>query len=247
MSNERLRAAMMQAGVTMSEIGDVAGVDPKTVERWLGGRVPHRRTRFEVARHLKVTEAYLWPGDQTLRDSIAIAESEIITVFPHRYTVPAELWGQVFDTAEENIGILVYSGYFIAENAGLLALLRSKAEAGVRVRFLVGDPDSREVRERSESEGIEDALVARIRNVNALLRPLSKVDGVEVRMHSTLLYNSIYWADEQMLVNPHLYGVGAPQAPVMHLRQVAGGTMVSTYQESFERVWDESQALPGQG
>ncbi|GLY18011.1 transcriptional regulator [Kineosporia sp. NBRC 101677] len=247
MANERLRAAMMQQGVSLVEIAELTEVDPKTVERWLAGRVPYRRTRFTVAQHLKVTEAYLWPGDQTIRDSLAIAESEIVTVFPHRYAVPAELWGQVFDTAEENIGILVYSGYFIAENAGLLTLLRSKAEAGSRVRILIGDPDSREVKERSLSEGIGDALVARIPNVIALLRPLSTVDGVEVRLHSTVLYNSIFWADEQVLVNPHIWGVGAPQAPVMHLRQVVGGTMVSTYQESFERVWESARALPEQG
>jgi hypothetical protein len=29
----------------------------------------------------------------------------------------------------------------------------------------------------------------------------------------------------------------------MHLRRVAGGTMVTTYLESFERVWSEAHPL----
>jgi len=57
-------------------------------------------------------------------------------------------------------------------------------------------------------------------------------------MHSTVLYNSIYRADDQILVNTHIYNCPAAQAPVLHLRRVAGGSMVSTYLESFERVWD---------
>jgi hypothetical protein len=46
-----------------------------------------------------------------------------------------------------------------------------------------------------------------------------------------------------VLVNSHIYGKPAAQAPVMHLRQIAGGTLVTTYLESFERVWSESRPL----
>jgi hypothetical protein len=62
--------------------------------------------------------------------------------------------------------------------------------------------------------------------------------GVEIRLHSTILYNSIYRADDQLLVNTHIYGTMANNAPVFHLRKIAGGDMASTYIESFERVWD---------
>jgi hypothetical protein len=57
-----------------------------------------------------------------------------------------------------------------------------------------------------------------------------------------VLYNSIYRSDDELLVNTHVFGVGASQAPVLHLRRVAGGSMVTTYIESFELVW--SQARP---
>ena len=69
------------------------------------------------------------------------------------------------------------------------------------------------------------------------------MDGVEIRQHATVLYNSIYRADGELLVNAHVYGTPASLAPVMHLRQIAGGTLVGTYLDSFERVWSESRPL----
>ncbi len=65
--------------------------------------------------------------------------------YPHRWAVPRDTWGLLFDSAEQEIGILVYSGMFLADDPGLLALFRAKAEQGVRIRILLGDPDSPEV------------------------------------------------------------------------------------------------------
>jgi hypothetical protein len=61
---------------------------------------------------------------------------------------------------------------------------------------------------------------------------LRNLAGIEFRLHSTVLYNSIYRADDQVLVNTHIYNFPASQAPVLHLRRVAGGDMVNTYLES---------------
>jgi len=61
-------------------------------------------------------------------------------------------------------------------------------------------------------------------------------------LHRTMLCNSIYQGDDQLLVNTHVYGTPAANAPVLHLRKVAGGNMVATYLASFERVW--AQARP---
>jgi transcriptional regulator with XRE-family HTH domain len=242
MANERLRAALLQRGVTPNELAESGGVDPKTIERWIGGRIPYRRHRYRVASKLGIDEAYLWPGALAAEQVASASESEVLVLYPHRWAVPRDVWGQLFDSAEDEIGVLVYSGMFIVDDPGLLALFRAKATQGVKVRILVGDPDSAEVAARGELEGIAEALASKIRNAIVLYRPLAGIEGVEIRMHSTVLYNSLYRADGEVLVNSHVYGFPASQAPVMHLRQVAGGTMVSTYLESFERVW--SQACP---
>ncbi|WP_252440985.1 XRE family transcriptional regulator [Pseudonocardia humida] len=196
-----------------------------------------------MSARLRVDESYLWPGALAGDQVASASESEIIVVHPHRWAVPRDRWGFLFDAAEQEIGILVYSGLFIADDPGMLSLLRRKAEQGVRVRILLGDPDSTEVAVRGAHEGIDDALASKIRNVVVLYQPLRDVPGVEIRKHATVLYNSIYRADGELLVNPHIYGTPAAQAPVIHLRQIAGGTLVSTYLDSFERVWSESRPL----
>ena len=242
-TNERLRAALLEQGLTPSDLADSLGVDVKTVERWIRGRVPYRKYRYTLAVRLKADETYLWPEALSDDQIGSASESEIITVYPHRWMVPRDAWGRLFDSAEEEIGILVYSGMFLAEDGGLLALLKAKAADGVNVRIILGDPASPELASRGKAEGIDDAMVARARNAIALFGPLARVDGVEIRLHGTTLYTSIFRADEQLLVNTHVYGVPAGQAPVLHLRRVAGGAMVLLYVDSFDRVWSEARPL----
>jgi hypothetical protein len=238
MPNERLRTAMLERGVTPAALAEALQVDPKSVERWIGGRTPYRRHRYAVAARLGVDEAYLWP-DALSQDQIANAsESEIINIYPHRWTVPSDMWRNFFNNAEQEIGVLVYSGLFVAEDAGIQRIFRTKADAGAKVRILLGDPDSEAVAQRGSDEGIDDTMAARIRNAVVLYRPLRDVHGIEFRLHRTTLYNSIYRADDHLLVNTHIYNFPASQAPVLHLRRVAGGGMVTTYLDSFDSVWD---------
>jgi transcriptional regulator with XRE-family HTH domain len=245
MANERLRAALLQKGMTPAALADAIHVDPKTVERWITvGRDPYRKHRYAVATLLGVDESFLWPDALSPAQVAAASESEILTVYPHRWAVPRDTWRRLFASAEQEIGILVYAGLFLAEDAGMLRLLAEKAGNGVQVRILLGDPESLGVAQRSTDEGIDDAIAAKIRNVLVLYRPLRGLGGVEIRLHRTVLYNSIYRADDQILVNTHVYGAPATDTPVLHLRRVAGGDMVTTYLASFDRVWSDATPLP---
>src|SRR3954466_2756074 len=119
MPNDRLRTALLERGITPAELAEALDVDPKSVERWISGRTPYRRHRYEVAAHLGVDEAYLWPDART-RDQVANAsESEIINIYPARWAVPQELWRTFFDNAEREIGVLAYSGLFIPEDTAI--------------------------------------------------------------------------------------------------------------------------------
>src|SRR5258708_2609909 len=245
MPNERLRATLLERGFTPAALGDEVGVDHKTVERWISGRVPYLRHRYSVASFVGVHEAYLWPGALSREQVDAASDSEVLAIYAHRSDVPHDAWAQLFKTAEHDIGVLVYAGLFLAEDAAAKKVLAERARAGVRVRILLGDPDSPQVAERGANEGVDDAVAAKIRNVLVLYRALRATDGVEFRFHQTILYNSIYRSDDQLLVNTHVYGVAAAFAPVWHLRRVAGGEIATTYLDSFERVWETAVPLPG--
>src|ERR1700733_10083842 len=107
MPNERLRATLLERGLTPTALGDDLGVDHKTVERWISGRLPYRRHRYAVAAQLGVDEAYLWPGALSREQVAAASDEEIVAVYPHRSEVPREAWHQIFKSAQQEIGILV--------------------------------------------------------------------------------------------------------------------------------------------
>jgi len=247
MPNDRLRDVLLRHGLTPHDVAERLDVDRKTVERWITmGRTPYPRHRHAIAAIVGDSEAYLWPDALPADRRTEVAESEIVQVYPHRATVPGDFWPRMLKGASERIDILVYAGLFLPEqNANLLVLLRQRATAGAKVRILFGDPECAAVSERGAEERIGDAMASKIRNVLVLYRPVAEVPGIEVRLHGTTLYNSIFRFDDELLVNTHIYGVPAAHAPVLHLRKLSAGDLFDTYADSYERVWAGSRPAWG--
>ena len=243
MTNERLRDALLRHGLDLTHVANVTKVDPKTVERWITkGRLPYPKHRHTIASMVRESENYLWPDAIAPARKTEIAESEVVKVYPHRHSVPNDLWERLLDGAQTHIEMLNFSGMFLTDNPALIKKLRAKAEEGVRVRLLIGDPASRAVARRSDEEGIgKGTLAAKVRNALAFYKPLDGVEGVGIRCHGTTLYNSIYRFDDDMLVNTHVYGFMAAHAPLLHLRRLSGGDLFETYSESFDTVWNAAK------
>ncbi|HEY3004696.1 MAG TPA: DUF5919 domain-containing protein [Kribbellaceae bacterium] len=245
MPNERLRGRIAHAGLTIADVASKIEVDPKTVERWITkDRVPHRRHRWATAQLLDTDEAYLWPEVVDTARTKSASEAELVSMFQHRGAVPQQLWSSLIDAAQDSLEILVYAGLFLFDgHPDLSQHLADKAHQGTKVRILFGDPDSDAVANRGAEEGIGDGLAARIRTSIRYLNGVHEVPGVDVRLHDTILYNSLYRFDDDLLVNLHAYGTGAPQNPVMHLRRVPGGRLFNHYMTSFDAVWDTAKPL----
>ncbi|MFE4394570.1 MULTISPECIES: XRE family transcriptional regulator [Streptomycetaceae] len=247
MANERLRSALVVRGVTERELAEHCGVDAKTVERWiLKSREPYRRHRQAAAAKLQTDEDYLWPDAKSETRRLDEADAEIVHVYPHRSSVPPELWLQFAQRSASDIGVLVHAGVHLAENPRWHRALAERARAGVRIRLLLGDPESTEVARRGEEEELGEGVAYKVREVIKLYRPLYGTPGIEFRTHRSTLHNSLYWFDDEMLVNTQIYGVSAPLTPVLHLRRVVGAQLVSTYRQSFEKVWAGAVPLPRQ-
>ncbi|MFD7474948.1 XRE family transcriptional regulator [Streptomyces sp. NPDC059837] len=238
MANERLRAAISAKGETIQTLADHVGIDPKSVERWISkDRTPHRNHRWKAANLLGSDEVYLWP---TVEKQVETASaSELITYYPHRGAVPASLWSHLIEQATSQIEILVYAGLFLFDgHPDLPDQLAEKAQRGAHVRILLGDPDSKMVHQRGEEEGIGDDLAARARITRRYLQPAATTPGVEIRLHDTILYNSIYRFDDDILVNPHVLGAPAGQNPVLHFRYLPGARTFRHYMRSFDYAWE---------
>jgi hypothetical protein len=243
MANERLRRAIQRAGLRLEDVADHVEIDVKTAERWITkGRLPHARNRVRTAQLLRVDELELWPELADKRRGGS--DGELVRLYPHRGAVPHERWYELLEATRERLDVLVYAGLFLPDGrSDLAALLRRKAQDGVRIRLLYGDPGSDAITLRGVEEGIGDGLAARIRLALLYLSEAFEEPNVSVRLHATTLYNSIYRYDDELLVNSHTYGVPAGQSPVLHLRRFDGGTLFDHYTASFERVWGLSRPL----
>jgi transcriptional regulator with XRE-family HTH domain len=241
--NERLRNAIAAAGLTASTVAQDVGVDPKTVARWVTqDRVPHARHRRAAATLLGAEETYLWPALITEKVALSATSAEFIALYAHRGAVPGHLWLVLAEAAQHAIDVLAFAGLFLWDgHPDLPALLATKARAGTRIRIALGDPECHALRVRGEEEGIGAALSARVHMSLTYLQQVMETPGVEVRLHQTTLYNSIYRFDDQLLVNSHAYGAAAAQSPVLHIRHLPGGRLFDHYQASFERVWNKLQ------
>lgn len=243
MVNERLRRCMLRAGLGTEALAEMAEVSTKTVERWVRGEVvPYPRTRYRVAAILQEDESYLWP-DAVNRSSLAGAE--LVASYPRRSEVPRHLWTELLGRARRTVNLLAFAGLFLTEEyPDWTPLLASRAEAGVRVRLLLGDPDGASLAARDAEYRIGGGVAGRVRAVLDYYQPLAGL--AEIRLHDTPLYNSIYRFDDEMIVNTHVYGILAAYTPSLHLRRV-DGAYFSTYLESFERVWAMARPLGQDG
>ncbi|MFD3578020.1 helix-turn-helix domain-containing protein [Streptomyces sp. NPDC058644] len=245
MANERLRGAIVESGLKLEQVAARIGVSPKTVDRWISepNRKPYRRFQYAVASMLQREVSYLWPDERTSEEVTASSDSEVMKLYPHRSVVPTDTWTKLYADATTHFDVLVYSGFWLTEDARFHRLVREKSAAGVPVRFMLGDPDSAAVAVRGGDEGIGTAMAGKIRNALLNYAPLFRLPNVEFRLHDTTLYNSIYRADNQLLANGHVYGVGAYMAPVLHLQRIPGGELFDTYTESVERVWETARRI----
>ncbi len=237
-ANERLRTLINEAGITIDAISDNLGVNRRTVERWIGeGRIPYPRHRVQLAEILNQDQRYLWPDLEVPEARRSdIARTEIVTVYPRRALVPTALWLQLVERATVQIDLLVQVALFLPEQQPKLAkILSDKVADGTKVRIMLGDPDGESVVRRGEEEGIGNAIVAKVRNVLTFYEDFK--DNLDIRLHDTTLYNSIYRFDQDMIVNNHIYGQPAAHNPALHLRHVDGGELFADHAETFDRIW----------
>lgn len=245
--NEQLRTVMLRRGYTPGKLALACQVDAKTVERWINhGRLPHRETRWKVAHELDSDEVYLWPqllGNRSAREREDSVQSELVSVYPDRSSVPRDTWLQLVGSATRQIDVLVFAGTFFANvNPRIAEMLAERAGAGVTVRLCWGDPDSQAVDVRDREEGLRGTLAHKIRAALTYYQSLVDVPGCEVRLHGASLYASLFRFDDVMLANPHMWGAPASANPVLHLQRIEGSTWFDGYRRSFDAVWETALA-----
>jgi hypothetical protein len=226
--NEILRRALLSAHLDEVDVAASLEVDPKTVRRWLEGRLPYTRHRWALADLLNASETDLWPD---LRPKPSQPD-ELLAVYLHRSSITRETWRNLFASAKQEIDILDYNSLFLTNDHDILRILAEKARGGVRVRIVLGDPDAIEVNDGALAIELHEALT--------MYRTLRQVASIEIRIHRMTLYNSIYRADDELLCSQHAYGIPASRSPVLHLQHRSNDDLARAYLDSFNQIWDTS-------
>jgi len=104
-----------------------------------------------------------------------------------------------------------------------------------------GCPTSQAVATRDREEGIGGTLAAKIRSALTYYREIAATGQIEMRLHSCTLYASLFRYDEDIIVNPHLWGEPASANPALHLRRLDGGQVAAAYMASFDRIWETAK------
>lgn len=166
----------------------------------------------------------IWPD--SVRANVRTGhDREVFAVYPYRPACPTSVWAQLISDATSEILLAGYTNYFVwLEQPALHQTLRRKAESGCRVRFLLGDPESRRPMRREQLEDVALTVSTRIRITLENLAELAGTDGIEGRFsapedgpnHVSL---SVFRFDQHALVTPHLARVVGHDSPMMHLRR----------------------------
>jgi len=131
--NHRFQTALADAGLHCEELAKSAGVNMKSVQRWLyEGRVPRRKTALQVGQLLGVDPLWLWP---TI--GVAMSSADLVCVYTGVGDVPDGLWQQLSDTARSSVDITT-GDVPALPGEGLAESLAQQVRAGVVVRLYVG-------------------------------------------------------------------------------------------------------------
>ncbi|WP_280382459.1 helix-turn-helix transcriptional regulator [Nocardia wallacei] len=236
--SQRLRSAMLRAQLGSDTLAAAVGVDVKTVNRWLAGRVPHRRTRSAVAELLGESEENLWPQTRPDLTAGAPATAEVLGAYGHRADIPNGLWTSLLLGATDRIDLIGYAYPFVLELLpDATQIIGVKCRSGAVVRMAFADPDCAHVAERDDLEQMQGMLSGRVRNALSMLGPLTTTPGCRIGLHSVHLYNSVFRFDDQMIVTPYLVRARGYQHPALHLRELSPHGMFASFADQVEQIW----------
>lgn len=240
-----LRRGLADAGLTAADVASKLAVDEKTVARWLSDadRTPHPRHRAAVAGLLGCEEVDVWP-DAVKKAVKTGFDREVIAVYPSHSAVPASVWQRLVTGAQHEIvfcDIVSYWYWYVVPD--LTRILRDKAEAGCRVRVVIGDPADPIIRADEESTGVPLTLSSRISQTRHLLEPLR--DVVEVRQTTAESFGrSVYRGDATAAAHWWLFGQMGTEFPVLHLRKrMDGGLFDQVAGKHVEALWEAARPV----
>jgi lambda repressor-like predicted transcriptional regulator len=248
MSNERLRAAIDKAGLSVDQLGLTVQADSKTVRRWISGRTPRKIYRLRVADALNTTEADLWPEEE-LRVDGRDEQAEILAAYTHTNDQAAPDWRALLTRASSRVDLIDLTLTDILKTQHAETLLSEKAGVdGCAVRLLFSAPESAYLTLTDAELGQDLTLVdipesAQDANHTINLLPPLLTAGVQVRTFVTARPNTILRFDDEMLISLQLYATPAEHAPLLHLKRHSNHGLFQAFADQYDLLWQDATPI----
>lgn len=180
---------------------------------------------------------------ELLRRYQAVTEQEVVGTFGHRSDVPPTLWERLLRSASTEIVLADYTAPLPADDpADLSGQLRARAEAGLPVRILIGDPDHAVTRRRDAEQPEQPSVRAAIAQTMHDLADLARVPGAQVRLTDAdadlHLSRSVFRFDGEALVSEHIADRDGYGSLTYHLRRLHRDGPFDKYLGHVERLWE---------
>ena len=218
MTRSTFRARLQEADLTAEEFAEVVRVDPKTVQRWVAGRVPQRRHRARIARALDTPQDVLWPD--------ATSTSTELGELAHDESAPQDViasWGQTDDEGAPDLAT------FVGDGDGPVELL----DGGGQLLRSAGLVDELLVRARARSD---------VRVVTGpATEPRRLVDaGLEVQVADLAGAPAVLRVGERMLVTLALSPATHDPRPMLELQRRADGGLFDRFADYLDSTWEDA-------
>ncbi|HEU5129299.1 MAG TPA: helix-turn-helix domain-containing protein [Glycomyces sp.] len=168
---------------------------------------------------------------------------EIIDVYGRRSEVPDGVWQRLIGSARTTITLAGYTNYFFwTQHPTFDETIRAKLAAGVRVRVLLGDPDSEITRHREQVENAPMALSSRINMTLKALEGLKAEKNLEVRFSErnaeAHALRSVFQFDREALTCESIGNELGHNWLTLHLKKLGDDGPFQRYMEHLEFLWD---------
>ena len=201
-----LARALASVGLDAVDVAARLGVDPKTVQRWFAGRVPYPRHRtaladltgWAVARPVARPSAR--PATDTRRRTSCASPTPTAPPYP---PTPGTASSPTPNTTSASSPTAHCSSPRTRRSCDCCGTRRAPAYGYASPSATSTEPAGRAA--RTPTKASTTSWPRKIRNALVLFRPLADEPGIELRLHDTVLYNSIYRADDELTrQHPHL-------------------------------------------
>lgn len=247
MPDERLRAALQQAGLQPEDLADELEVDVRTVRRWLSGHtVPNPRSRARTVallnRTLDLTERDLWP--EATSPPAGDDSADLVAIYTRGEDIRLPDWRDLLRHATRSIELLDTTLIQQFTTAGTIDVLRERARAGAQVRILTAHPDSiwitslaDQLGDTQRDEAGRSQLDRDLQRSHYAQSQLLDEPNIQLRTHWAERSCSILRFDDEMLATINLYATPDTHSPRLHLRRRSDHGIFDRLTEHLDAIW----------